>query len=481
MARQLLIIVMCMGWVLPMAAAAASDSEQVSSLADQESVQVTIYNGDLALVKDRRRVTLPRGLARLALQDVSGGLRPETALLRSVSHGQQLQVIEQNFDFDLLTPKKLLEKYVGLQVGVVRMHPTTGEERVEKATVLSTNQGVVLKLGDRVETGMPGRLNFPGVPDNLRERPTLVMTLQSLTDQPQSLELSYLSGGLSWQADYVIELSEADTNMDINGWVTLTNTSGTTYNNAGLQLVAGDVHQVRRDMGRQLRREGGEMALAMRAPAMAEETLFEYHLYSLERPTTILQNQTKQVALLQASRVACSKEYLLRGQEYYYQNPYVPPVDRSKVEVYLGFVNRRQDNLGMPLPKGVGRVYKRDSRGGIQFVGEDLIDHTPENETVRLRLGNSFDVTAARQQTDFRRSGGGGRYEYTYESSYVIELKNARDEAVVVKVLEPLPGDWEIVSENMSHVKENSGAASWMVNLEAKGAASLIYRVKVRR
>lgn len=480
MVRQFFISAVFLGCFFPAAVVAGADAEQVSTLADQEAVQVTIYNKDLAMIKDRRRITLQAGMNTLALQEVSGALRPETALLRSVSHDRQLTVIEQNFDFDLLTPKKLLEKYVGRQVGVVRTHPTTGEETVEMATVLSVNQGVVLLVGDRIETGMPGRLNFPGVPDNLRERPTLVVTLQSLTDQPQSIELSYLSGGLSWQADYVVELNEADTQLAVNGWVTLTNTSGTSYNNAGLQLVAGDIHQVSRDLSRRLRSQSGEMAYAMKAPPMAEESLFEYHLYSLDRPTTISQNQTKQVALLQAVQVPCGKEYQLQGQEYYYQAPCTTPVDNSKVEVYLSFVNRHEDNLGIPLPKGVVRVYKRDSRGGIQFVGEDLIDHTPENEAVRLKLGNAFDVTAARKQVDFKKLAGAGRYNYVYESSYEVALKNARDEAVAVKVLEPLPGDWEIMAENLEHVKESAGTAAWLMMVPAKGAATLAYRARVR-
>src|SRR5437773_12251933 len=222
--------------------------ERPSTLADQQSVAVTIYNENLALIKDTRRVTLEAGQNRLALREVSGRMRPETASLRSLSHPGTLALVEQNFDFDLLTPAKLLEKYVGRTVRVVKTHPTTGAESVETATVLAASNGVVLRIGDRIETGLPGRIVYDGVPANLRDRPTLVTELLSARAGAQTLELSYLSGGLSWKADYVAELNGADSALDLNGWVTLTNTSGTAYPSAKLQLVAGDVNRVREEM-----------------------------------------------------------------------------------------------------------------------------------------------------------------------------------------------------------------------------------------
>src|SRR5574339_459685 len=216
----------------------AAVQEKPSTLADQQSVAVTIYNENLALVKDQRRVSFEAGRNRVALREVSARMRSETALLRSLSHPGSLSLLEQNFDFDLLTPAKLLEKYVGRQVRIVRTHPTTGAESIETATVLAANSGVVLKIGDRIETGLPGRIVFDGVPANLRDRPTLVTELSSSRAGQQTVELSYLSGGLSWKADYVAEFNANDSALDLNGWVTLTNTSGTAYPNARLQLVA---------------------------------------------------------------------------------------------------------------------------------------------------------------------------------------------------------------------------------------------------
>src|SRR2546421_3730827 len=223
----------------------AAVAERPSTLGDQQSVAVTIYNENLALIKDTRKLQLDHGENRIALREVSGQIRPETAALRSLSHPGSLALIEQNFDFDLLTPAKLLEKYVGRDVRILRMNPKTGVETSETATVLAANSGVVLKIGDRIETGLPGRIVYDGVPANLRDRPTLVTELASSRAGSQTVELSYLSAGLAWKADYVAELNAADTALDLNGWVTLTNTSGTAYPNAKLQLVAGDVNRVR--------------------------------------------------------------------------------------------------------------------------------------------------------------------------------------------------------------------------------------------
>lgn len=458
---------------------AAESGEIRSTLADQQEVAVTIYNEDLALVKEVRRVTLERGENRLALREVSARMRPETALLRSLSHPQGVTVVEQNFDFDLLTPQQLLEKYVGRQVQVVRVHPTTGEETTEEATVLAANDGVVLRLGDRIETGVPGRLVYPDVPENLRDRPTLVIHLQSGTDKPQQVELSYLTGGLSWRADYVAELAAGDDRLDLSGWVTLTNQSGTSYRDARLQLVAGDVHRAPAPDFR-VRTMAVPAAAMEAAPKMAEEALFEYHLYTLERPTTIAENQTKQVALLSAAGVPVAKEFLLRGSDYYYSSSYGDLGQKLKVGVFIEFENREKAGLGLPLPKGIVRVYKKDKAGNAQFVGEDAIDHTPKGEKVRLKLGEAFDVTADKKQTDFKKIAGSGRYNYVFESAYRIELKNAKKEAVTVKVLEPMPGDWEVLAESHPHRKEASGTAVWQVPVPAEGTATLTYRVRVK-
>jgi hypothetical protein len=460
--------------------AAAVKQERRSTLDDQQSVAITIYNEDLALVKDARKVLLDDGVNRVALRDVSARMRPETAQLRSLSHPGSFDLLEQNFDFDLLTPAKLLEKYLGRSVRVVRTHPTTGVETVETAQVLGASSGVVLQMGDRIETGVPGRIVFDGVPANLRDRPTLVTELNSRRAGAQNLELSYLTGGLSWKADYVAELNADDSALDLNGWVTLKNLSGTAYSNAKLQLVAGDVNRVRDEL-RLAKVERQTMAMAAPAPAaMAQESLFEYHLYTLNRPTTLADNQTKQVALLNASAVPVSKELLVRGADHYYRASVGDIGQKLKAAIYVEFDNRETARMGMPLPKGVVRVYKRDSAGNAQFVGEDSVDHTPKNEKVRLRLGDAFDVTADKKQTDFRRREPTNKASYVMESAYEIVLRNAKTEAVTVTVREPVPGDWTMLEESQRHTKVAAGTAQWRVAVPAGHTATLKYRVLVR-
>ncbi|MDR0777409.1 MAG: DUF4139 domain-containing protein [Azonexus sp.] len=462
--------------------AAPAHAEEIrSTLDDQQSVAVTIYNQDLALIKDQRKVTLGGGANALAFRDVSAKMRPETALLRSLSQPGKLAVVEQNFDFDLLTPQKLLEKYVGKAVGIVKTHPTTGAETTEQAQVLAANNGVVLKIGDHIETGVPGRIVYSDVPPNLRDRPTLAMLLNNSGANQQDVELSYLSGGLGWKADYVAELNAADDKLDLSGWVTLTNTSGATYRNAKLQLVAGDVNRVRDE----IRFAAREMRAMVPAPAaapapMAEESLLEYHLYTLDRPTTIGENQTKQVALLSASQVPARKELLLQGRDYYYASSYGDLGQKMKVAVYIEFDNKESARLGMPLPKGVIRVYKKDGAGNAQFVGEDRIDHTPKNEKIRLKLGESFDVTADKKQTDFKRLPNPAKGNALFESAYEIVLKNARKEAVTVTVQEPIPADWKMLNASHPHEKATSNTAVWKIAVPAEGKTTQTYRVQVK-
>jgi len=461
-------------------AAQAAVDEKPSTLSDQQSVAVTIYNENLALVKDTRHITLDSGLNRLALREVSGRMRPETAQLRSLTHPGSLALLEQNFDFDLLTPAKLLEKYVGRDVRIVRTHPQTGAESIVTARVLAANSGVVLKIGDRIETGLPGRIVFDSVPANLRDQPTLVTELTSMRSGAQTVELSYLSGGLSWKADYVAELNANDSALDLNGWVTLTNTSGTAYPNARLQLVAGDVNRVRDEMRFAAKANGMLRAEAPAARAMAQEQLFEYHLYTLGHPTTISDKQTKQVALLSASGVPVKKELVLQGSDYYYRSGVGGIGQKMKVGVFVQFENREAARLGMPMPKGVVRVYKKDSAGNAQFIGEDAIDHTPKNETVRLKLGEAFDVTADKKQTDFKRRDTFSPWSYVHESAYEIVLRNAKKEPVTVVVREPVPGDWTMLEQSHKHSKAASGTAEWKTNVPAEGNATLKYRVLVR-
>ncbi|MFI5018569.1 MAG: DUF4139 domain-containing protein, partial [Dongiales bacterium] len=328
-------------------ATSAVAGETNATLADQTGVAVTIYNQDLALVRDARTISLVKGENDVAFIDVSAQIRPQTALLKS-SAGP-LDVLEQNFDFDLLTPEKLLEKSVGSMVRVIRLDPDSGDEVVQEARVLSVANGVVLQIGDRIETNVPGRIVFSEVPPKLRSRPTLVTKLDSTMEGRIPVELAYLTGGLGWSADYIAELSPDESTIELKGWVTLTNTSGTAYRNAKLQLVAGNVNQVRQAMDMQMK--VATMAAAAPAQPMTEQAMFEYHLYTLDRPTSIEENQTKQVELLTGHGVPVQKEYRFDNVVNSFNARYGEG-ERVNADVRLIFQNTEAAKLGLPLPKG---------------------------------------------------------------------------------------------------------------------------------
>ena len=475
MPNPLKLPVLLMAFIYCQTGYTASRNEVSTTPADQQAISLSIYNNNLALIKDTRRIKLARDTNMLAWRGVSAQMRPETAQLRSVSSTSGFLIQEQYFDFDLLSPEKLLQAYLGKEVWVIRTHPTTGLETREVATVLSTHGGVVLKFADRIETGVPGRLAFANVPDKLRDTPTLVVSLVNAPAGEHPVELSYLSGGLSWQADYVAELNARDDRLDVNGWATLTNQSGAAYPNAKLQLVAGDVNVVSPPMAPQR----GDMAMAkMAEAAISAEPSFEYHVYTLPRPITLTENQTKQVALMSATNVPVMKEYVLQGANHYYSGRYPEIGQKIKTGVFVELQNKGE-GLGIPLPKGVIRVYKKDAQGNAQFVGEDRIDHTPKNETMRLKLGDAFDITADKKQTDFQKLATAGR-NTIIETAYQIVLNNAKKEAVTVTVREPIPGDWTMVSESMPYRKAASNVAEWKVKVPAEGSATLSYRVRVK-
>ena len=316
------------------------------------------------------------------------------------------------------------------------------------------------------------------MPDNLRDRPTLAVSVESGGAGQRALELSYLTGGLTWQADYVAELAADEKNLALSGWVTLTNRSGTAYRDARLQLVAGDLNRVQPPMRRGMVME--QMVAKADAGAMQEESLLDYHLYTLGRPTTLADQQTKQVALLNAPTVRVSKEYRLAGAEHYYAAQAGEIGRALKVAVLLHLDNAKTSGLGLPLPAGVVRVYQRDTGGGVQFVGEDRIDHTPENDAAQIRLGNAFDVTAHKTQTQFKTLAVGKGDRPQFESAYKIELKNAKKTPVTVTVLEPIPGDWQVLESTLRHDRADAHTARWRVTVPAGGGQTLAYRVRVR-
>jgi hypothetical protein len=456
------------------AMASGAAATATSTSADRKAVAVTVYNDGRGLVREERHVTLPAGASELRFMDVAEKVVAPTVKV-SVLDGGAMTVHEQNYEYDLLSPEKLLEKFVGQTVTLVvqKWKDSSSLEEEVPARLLSTNNGTVWEMGGRIVSNPAyARIAFPNVPENLIAKPTLVWTVDAARAGRRTLEAAYLTGGMSWRADYVLALEAAEEKAGLQGWVTIDNQSGAAYQDALLKLVAGDVHQVvdepatRQDMVMQAARPAGKMR---------EEALFEYHLYSLPRPTTLKQNQTKQVQLLDAPRVAVGKEYVLRGGGGYFRVPWRIGDPREKVQVFLTFRNSEAAGLGLPLPKGIVRVYKRDSAGSPQFVGEDRIDHTPKDEEVRLELGNAFDVTAERRQTEFNRVA-----DNVFESAYEIRIRNHKDVPVTVRVLEPVGGDWTMIQNSQPFKKPSAFEAEFQVPVAAGKEATLTYRVRVR-
>ncbi len=430
---------------------------------------VTIYNEDLALIKDSRQLSLKKGVSSLALEDISARIRPETVIVR----GSGVSVREQDFNFDLLTPNTLLEKSVGETVRLIRLNRETGEEEVKTAEVLSVENGTVLKVGDRIETAPPGRVVFSEIPEKLRVRPTLVLDLESRKGGERPVDVSYLTRGLEWKADYVAELSSDRKTMALNGWVTLTNKSGVAYPEARVQLVAGDVNQVRSRMVHRRK----NMLSAARAPSqsMKQESFMDYHLYTLERRTEIADKQTKQVALLSAAEIPVERTYRFKNPVRVRRGS-GGTLSKRKASVFFEFDNTKKKNLGTPLPAGVVRVYGGDESGRLLFAGEDRIGHTARGEDIRLSLGSAFDVSAKPKQVDFTALG-----KTVYENAYQITLKNGGKKDVEVIVDQHFPHEWEILSASHSHEEPDSGRARWRVSIPAGGETDLSFRVRIRQ
>ncbi|MGA7826692.1 MAG: DUF4139 domain-containing protein [Geobacteraceae bacterium] len=459
---------------LPLSAGATVAGPAASStLKDQTGVALTIYNDNLGLVKDQREITLPKGLGELRFMDVASEIIPASVSIKSLSGAGRFRILEQNYEYDLLNPQKLLDKYVGKELKLYQKNPYTEREEIVTATLLSTNGGPIFRIGKDITFGHPGRVLLPGVPENLISQPTLVWLVDSGAATTRKIEASYLTNGISWRADYVLTLNEKDTRADLTGWVTLDNKSGTAYRNARLKLVAGDVNRVREAAPYQNRML--KTAMAEAAPEFREEGFFEYHIYSLERPSTIKNNQTKQIRLLQATDIPVKKELLLSGDRRYFSAPYGEPDNNSKVGVFLEIENRKANNLGIPLPKGTVRVYKQDSDGSLQFAGEDAIDHTPKDEKLRVKLGDAFDVVATRKQTEWKKLASD-----TYEAAFEITLRNHKTEDVFVKVVEPIPGDWTMLSASHPWKKGDAFTAEFNVPVTKDGESKLSYRVRMR-
>ena len=450
-------------------------SHSSSDASASEQVSLTVYNKNFGLIREVRQVHLGTGNVELSYADVSAHIQPETVHLKSLTGDDALTVLEQNYRYDLLTPDTLLKKYLGKTIKVYRYNEHTGVDEEKQAEVLSVEGGTVLKIDGQITSNFTGRFAFPEVPENLVQKPTLVWLVASGAAE-QRVEVAYLTQGLDWHADYVLSIDPDDKLGDLNGWVTLKNETGTSYKNAELKLVAGDVQRIAPTPPPMVMLERAPMmAPAPASPPFKEEGLFEYHLYTLERPTTLLDKEQKQVSLLSAANIALDKKLIFFGQQYWFRGDFRQNVQNQKVGAYLDVQNKEQNHLGMPLPKGTVRVYKTDQSGQKQFIGEDTIDHTPRDEKLRIKLGEAFDIVAERSETDFRVLGTCGS-----ESAWEIKLRNHKDTPESVEVNEPSGGDWEILSSSLPATKKDSTNFTFDVRLAPRSETKLTYRVRVR-
>lgn len=449
---------------------------------DRQSINITVYNSDIGLVRETRNINLPSGRFSLKFSDVAAQIMPETVYFGSKSNTDALKLLEQNYQYDLLNPQKLLDKFVGREVTLVLSNyiNNTTTRTPTPATLLSNNGGQqVWRIGNNIVINPTNisEIRFPDLPQNLVATPTLMIDLQNRTGGAQVVETSYLSQGMNWKADYVLVINAEDTRGSLQGWVTLTNTSGAGFDDARLQLVAGEVNRV----------TTSEMAIVSETPdarridaakssPFKEQSFFEYHLYTLDRPTSIHDQETKQVSLLEASGFNLTKEYVVDGQQYYYRNyNQIGQPIKEKIGVYVEFKNSQENKLGLPLPAGIVRLYKADDGGGQQFIGENKIDHTPKNEEVRMKIGDAFDVVAERKQTDYKVVSR-RIYEYAYE----ISIRNRKETPITVLVNEPIGGDWEMISSSLPAQKTAAFVAQFKVPVGKDEETKLVYRVRVK-
>jgi hypothetical protein len=459
-------------------AALGDVADQSTSLSDQTDLAVTVYNSNIALVRDVRQLQLPSGAFRLKFMDIAATVNPATVHFRSLTEPEKVGVLEQNYEYDLLEPNKLLNKYVGKEVTLVRTYMdnnTTKHEEI-KATLLANNNGPVWKIGNDIVTGVYGEsYRFPEVPANLYDRPTLLMTLENSGAHKQTIETSYLANSLSWNADYVLTVARDDKAADLDGWVTLANNSGTAFHNVKLQLVAGDLNRLPQGRAASTLPSASMALMAKKENQFEQENFSEYHLYSLGRRTSVEDKETKQISLLEGSGVPVEKMFVVNGQNFYYRNAQSPgsPL-KDPVMVFYKFKNEEKAGLGIPLPGGNLRVYQKDFKGDVLFIGEDHIDHTPKDEFVTVKIGNAFDVVAERKQTDFKKIA-----DRVYEMEFAITLRNHKDTPVTVQVNEPIGGDWEMLNSTFPPNKTAAFAAQFNVPVKPNGESVLKYRIRV--
>ncbi|MDD3297067.1 MAG: DUF4139 domain-containing protein [Candidatus Omnitrophica bacterium] len=442
--------------------------------AEKEEVELTIYNQNFALVKDKRFFNFGRGINVLSFRDVASQIEPTSVHFSSLTAPGACTILEQNYEYDLVSSKKLLSKYIDNRISVLledgRIYEGDLLSQDDSTLILKTSEGLrMISWQDNIR-----QILFEKLPKDLITKPTLVWSIDSQKKGRHLAEVSYLTKGISWNCEYVVVLDKDDENIDLDGWVSINNQSGASYEDAGLKLIAGDVKRAQEQV--EYRRKGMMQDFVMKtasAPQFQEKTFFEYHMYALGRKTTLKDNQTKQVSLLNAFSVPTKKELIFdlsRVRTYRSDTETI----EGKVRVELVLQNSKDNNLGMPLPQGKVKVYKKDHDQSLQFIGEDAIKHTPKDEEIRLHIGDAFDVTGKRTRKSYRRENK------TARESFEIELKNHKDKVVTVKVNEKMwrYANWQILESSDKWKKIDASTIEFNVNLKKDQEKKLTYTVK---
>ncbi|CAN5206640.1 DUF4139 domain-containing protein [soil metagenome] len=496
-----------LGLAIALLGSGLASADQAS---DSTAVGLTVYNGGYALVRDQRTINLKSGQNSVEVPDVAAMIDPTSVLLKSIDKPQGLEILEQNYQYDVITPDNILDKSVGANVTIRRQNDQNGKAEwvYDTGTLLNPTKvflppddvnsygnsavetstgGVVVRLKNGSVLLRPeGEVILEKLPDGLHPRPLLNWLVKSADDGAQKIEVSYMTNGIGWSSDYVALVGENDDKLDLAGWVTMKNNSGATYKDAQLTLLAGDVKRIQPAQPMYKTMRMASMSdMSESAPQFEEKSFFEYHIYNMQRPTTIRDRESKQLSLLNAAEVPAHKEMIYdpRGDWWRGWFPYsngggdpgggMDTSNNHKVKVVLEVKNAKENNMGMPLPKGKVRVYKKDSDGRQQFIGEDEIDHTPKDETIRLYIGDAFDVVGDFKRTDYSRVN-----DHTQEEAFEIKIRNHKATAVDVSVVDYVWSDWKIVKKSQDYKEKDAHTIEFPVHVEADGEAVITYRVR---
>lgn len=461
----------------------SSDAAQltVSSEKERTSLEITVYNNGLGLVKETRGVILTEAEGELTFTGLSKRVVPESIWIKSLSRPDGFKVIEQSYRFDVISRRKLLDRHIGEEVKLVRINPKTGKQEVTKAELLSNRENI-FNIDGELWLGKPDYIILPDTPGELVAKPSVTWSYSG-GGEYHDMRLAYLTGGISWSADYIITLNDKENEAEIKGWASVDNRSGTDYKDAALKLVAGEVQTVSSNRSRsefKLEKSKGFVSDLMDAApepnvSFGSSRLSEFHLYELDKKTTIRNNEKKQITLIEAKAVKIVKEFIVRGNEWRHYGPQESEDVKEQAAVFLKFKNSDANGLGVPLSGGIARIYKKDDKGGVQFIGEDWIQNSAKDEKVRLSTGNAFDVTAVRKQTDYKKVSKSWQ-----EAEWVIRLSNQRKEEVTVFVDEPMPGRWKILKSSHKYKKKNAKTIRFAIKIPAGKKIKLTYRVKNR-